>query len=692
MKKGLYRPGGLPLSHSLRAVFHSQVDPLPEATQTLLVIAAAEEGLDEVLATAERFGKGVDDLLPAEKAGLITLDGQRIAFRHPLIREAVYQRAPMSLRLAVHAALAETLTGDHRADRRAWHLAAAATGPDEHVAAELERTGARAARRRGHAVAAGAYERAAALTEAGPGTRARRLTLGAEAATEAGDLDWAAKLAAEAESQAVSQTAGQAGADPLLRSRIAHVQATALLWRGEYGQAHRLMLRAADLDPALLVRACQTAWYVGEPELAEIAERLVAAPPDGPMAALARLEAVALAQLTGVGRAGHPVPLAQALAQPFEETLDGTLEQALGQAIARAEENLAGQPPGLAAMTCGAPLIVGADDAALRLARGLVTRCHAEGSLGVLPMVLFFLAQAELFRNGHPDDVADTASTALRVAQDTGQHQWAVAHKGLLAYLAAMAGDEERCRTLTAETLAGPAVPMPGAHWADWARALFDLGHGRIEAALTRLEALTNGPGWYHVSAMRCVPDLVEAAVRRGEPGRAEHAVARYSRLGQRHLTERCRALLAEDAAAERHYLAALAVQAPPFERARTSLLYGEWLRRARRRSAAIPQLRDARDTFERLGARPWADRAGNELRAAGARSADTPSTDVTGPSGQAGLTSQERQIVRLAARGLSNKDIAAQLFLSPRTVGYHLYKAYPKLGVASRAELVALD
>lgn len=379
----------------------------------------------------------MDDLLPAEKAGLITLDGQRITFRHPLIREAVYQRAPMSLRLAVHAALAETLTGDHRADRRAWHLAAAATGPDEHVAAQLERTGARAARRRGHAVAAGAYERAAALTEAGPGARARRLTLGAEAATEAGDLDWAAKLAAEAESQAVSQTEGQAGADPLLRSRIAH---------------------------------------------------------------------------------------------------------------------------------------------------------------------------------------------------------------------------------------------------------------GRIEAALTRLEALTNGPGWYHVSAMRCVPDLVEAAVRRGGPGRAEHAVARYSRLGQRHLTERCRALLAEDAAAEPHYLAALAVQAPPFERARTSLLYGEWLRRARRRSAAIPQLRDARDTFERLGARPWADRAGNELRAAGARSADTPSTDVPGPSGQAGLTPQERQIVRLAARGLSNKDIAAQLFLSPRTVGYHLYKAYPKLGVASRAELVALD
>ncbi|GAA1280520.1 hypothetical protein Psi02_67500 [Planotetraspora silvatica] len=179
------------------------------------------------------------------------------------------------------------------------------------------------------------------------------------------------------------------------------------------------------------------------------------------------------------------------------------------------------------------------------------------------------------------------ASTALGIAEDTGQHQWVIHLKSFLAYLAAVQGDEERFRRLATDALSG-TVPMQGALWVDWGQGMLDLGSGRVDAALTRLEALTQGPGWYHVSAMRCVPDLVEAAVRSGEPGRAHHAFARYERWARqpftRALAERCRALLGSDADAEERYLAALEAGGPPFEHARTSLQYGEWLRRSRRR------------------------------------------------------------------------------------------------------------
>ncbi|GAA4956653.1 DNA-binding CsgD family transcriptional regulator [Nonomuraea thailandensis] len=655
-----HEPGALPLSSRLQSAFHSQVDHLPAETQTLLLVAAAGEGLDEVLAAAAQLGVTPADLGPAETEGLVTTAGQHVRFRHPLIREAVYQRAPISSRLAVHAALARALNGDHHADRRAWHLAAATVGPDEDVAAELERTAQRAARRHGYAAAATAYQRAASLTHRDDEARAReirarRLTLAAESATEAGELDRAQALAGEADALT---------SDSALRSRIVHTQATTHFGRGQYREAHRLMTEAALLDPALLVRAYQTAWYAGEAQLVEVSARLARALSetllDEPVAALARLENAAFSRLFG----GDPTPL--------------------DRAVAEAGDAMAAYPPGLAAMVCGAPLIAGQDAATLHLSARLIARCHAEGSIGVLPMVLYFQAQAELFHSGRFHEVGTAATTALRLAENTGQHQWAALNKGLLTYLAAVEGDEEGHRRLAAEVARGPAAPMQGAMWTDWARALLDLGQGRAETALGRLEALTQGPGWYHVSAIRCVPDLVEAAVRSGEPDRARPALARYLRLDQRHLIERCLALLAGNDA-EAHYLAALDAGGPAFEHARTRLLYGEWLRRTRRRAAAAGHLREAMESFRRLGAAPWAGRARAELQAAGDPAA-APAPDRT-----TGLTPQERQIVRLAARGLSNKDIAAQLFLSPRTVGYHLYKAYPKLGVASRGELAAL-
>jgi ATP/maltotriose-dependent transcriptional regulator MalT len=220
-----------------------------------------------------------------------------------------------------------------------------------------------------------------------------------------------------------------------------------------------------------------------------------------------------------------------------------------------------------------------------------------------------------------------------------------------------------------------------------------DLGLGRAEAALGRLENISESPARHHVSVMRGAPDLVEAAVRLGEPGRAAGRLERFAQWAGRArqpwadaLVLRCRALLAAEPDAEALYAGALDLHqrdGRPFEQARTELLYGEWLRRARRTTEARTRLRAALETFERLGAEPWSERARAELGATGAAAPRSQHR-----SGLARLTPQELQIVRLAAQGLSNRDIAAQLFLSHRTVGYHLYKAYPKLGVAARTEL----
>jgi DNA-binding CsgD family transcriptional regulator len=223
-----------------------------------------------------------------------------------------------------------------------------------------------------------------------------------------------------------------------------------------------------------------------------------------------------------------------------------------------------------------------------------------------------------------------------------------------------------------------------------WALGLLDLNRGHLDTALVQLETIFRGPMRYHASALQSIPDLVEAAVRLGQPQRAAEPLARFSQWA-RHadtpstdaLVERCHALLDLDGDAERHYLAALKLHEASFEQARTQLLYGAWLRRVRRKADARTQLRAAVDYLDRIGATPWAERARAELRATG--------TTISPPASRAGLprlTPQELQVARLAAQGLSNRDIAAQLFLSPRTVGYHLYKAYPKLGITSRSQL----
>jgi ATP/maltotriose-dependent transcriptional regulator MalT len=408
-------------------------------------------------------------------------------------------------------------------------------------------------------------------------------------------------------------------------------------------------------------------------------ERLAALdlPPDAPVRPVAEFLTAAL----GPAAAGAP--------------------PAVDEAAARARAAPGGRiDPRDLVLLCGVGLALGQDERSYELTTALVAESRESGGIGRLTTLLFFHAEAEIF-DARYDDAHATASEGLRVSRDTGQSQWVSQLSAALAHVAAVRGDEEECRAHVDRALAaGTGGTMaPGAPWAYWSQGLLDLGAGRAQAALDRLTLLTEESVRHHISAIRSVPDLVEAAVRLGVPERADEPLARFEAWARRSgqgwagaLVARCRALRAPDAEAEEYFTRALAAHDPhrrAMEAARTGLLYGEWLRRARRKAEARERLRTALDVFERLGARPWAQRARSELGAAGA--AVAPVQESRPVAEEAGLTPQETQIVRLAARGLSNRDIAAQLFLSPRTVGYHLYKAYPKLGVVSRGELAAL-
>ncbi|GAB2749589.1 ATP-binding protein [Kitasatospora kifunensis] len=671
--------GELALTSRLRQAFHGQVARLPAPSRTLLLVAAAEESgeLATVLRAAEALGAGPEDLLPAERAGLLrrTQDG-RYALRHPLLRAAILDGAPLDQKLDGHRALGAVLRADGELDRGSWHLALAATGPDAELAQALEGAARRAVARGGHAGAAAAYERAAQLAP-DRATVTRCLLLAAESALDAAEAERARSLALRG---------AELAEDALTLAVLDWVRATTEFWRGGYPEAHRLLLSAADREiPAqiaarALLQAFHTAWYLGERQVGEVLDK---------MAALALPAEDATAPLLGY--------LRSAIGPVFDRQAPPSLALTEVAALARAAG--ADSPRDLVQL-CGAALVPGRDAETFELAGELIAEARAAGAVGLLPTLLFFRAEAELFHGRHRDAELAVAE-GLALARDTAQPQWVSQLCALDAYLAALRGERELVGQRVGEALADQAsswgAPAAGTSWSQWALAVHDLGLGRAAEVVERLEPHTAGTYRHHVSAIRTVPDLVEAAVRLGRPERAEAAFERFeawsARIGSpdwtRALVLRCQALLGPAELAESGYLAALELHertGRPFELARTSLLFGEWLRRDRRKTEARARLRAALEVFERLGARPWAERARSELGAAGA------ATPVAAPAGPlAGLTPQEEQIARLAATGLSNREIAAQLFLSPRTVGHHLYKAYPKLGIASRGELADL-
>ncbi|NUP53131.1 MAG: helix-turn-helix transcriptional regulator, partial [Catenulispora sp.] len=646
------------------------------------------------------------DLEIAEKAGLITLSPTEITFRHPLIAAAAYRSAPLSARIAAHTAVAAALTDPADRDRRAWHRARAATAPDDPAASELEDTAERARERGGYEAAAAAYHQAARLTSV-PSDRARRLVLAGEMASETARLDDAREAA---------EQAARLPADPALRARIARVRATAEFKQGRPRSAHTLLtegaVHVAGTDPHRELRmhltAANAAWTVGDPALLALTHDRLAALhlPDGdPMTSVHRF----LSWMTALG-AGRP---AAELPAP-----DRIITEARNASVRC--------PYDLSFIAVGG-LVAGQERATGGVLAALAEESRRSGRVGWLVAMLSLRSSCEVLLGDHAAARA-CAAEGLDLARDVELRTWLRHCAGTLAYLAALEGDEDGCHTAAVEALGSPVTDhtKPGNTWAHWALAVLDLGAGRAEAAVRRLyfescdtagrdvagrgevgrqaagpsvPDLARTPGRGEVSptaagrfdppAIRSVPDLVEALVRVGRRDdalpavqRLEHWAAQIRQPSVDALVSRCRALISQEP--EQLYLEALDLHQSdprPFEHARTVLLYGEWLRRSRRKSEARSQLDCALSLFESLGAHPWSERAAAELDATQPRR--TPQSLASG-----GLTAQESKITRLAAEGLSDKQIAARLFLSPRTVGYHLSKAYPKLGIQSRKEL----
>ena len=678
-------PAPLPLPRRLQQSYYRQVAALPAPTRTFLLVAAAEEtgDLGLVRRAAQALGVPAAAADAAERSGLIAADAQVVSFRHPLVRAAVYQGATSAERGAAHAALAgaldHPLAGEPDADRRAWHCAAAATGPDEGVAAALERAADRARQRLGHASAAAALERAARLTPAQP-DRARRLIAAAGAALDAGRPEAASALAEQGQPLTT---------EPGALAEIARVRAWVAMERGAMHRVHELVVAGAGpiagSDPtaaaAMLRLGAVAGWWAGDAKLVQDAAD----------------------RMTGLGRSGLiPGPgalqaMADLLARPAAAV------PRLAEVVAAARQVLA-QPDQLAVRFYAAnmALLIGDFDSARDLMLTTAQACRTQGVIRFLAPLSLGLSYANFcltrFRAA-----TETATEGLRLAEDTGQPVRAAGLYSMLALLAAIAGDEPRCSELAASALRQFAAEEVAnvSTMAEWALGLLDLGLGRYGAALNRFEMTATGPLRHYIQPMLFAPDQVEAAVRFDPAGhgadRAAEPLGRFAAwagaTGQpwaEAVLHRCRALT-QDGDPEAHYREALrqhAVSGRPFEHGRTELLYGEWLRRNRRGTDARAHLRTALALFDRTGAAPWAERARAELRAAGEPAA----AGAPAPDRLSLLTPQELQVVRLAASGATNRDIAAQLFISPRTVSHHLYRAFPKLGVTNRTALARLD
>ncbi|MEO3786946.1 AAA family ATPase [Actinocorallia sp. B10E7] len=633
----------LSIADRVLAAFRARIAALPERTRLMTLIIAAEGRSDSpgLLTAAGSLGVGLEDLQPAEQAGLVAVDGTAIAFRHPLIRTAAYQSGVLAQRVLAHRALAEASSDP---DCRARHGAAAATGPDAAVAEELEQAAERARTRAAPAIAAGLYRQAADLTP-DPSGRARRLGAAATTALESGDVDEAGDLVSRAE---------RLTGDPAARAWLAPVRAAVEFERGDPVTAARILIEHApdappDTAEGMARTAATYAWFSGD--AASVREAAALLPLDPAVQGMA---------FVVDGDHGRGVPL-------------------LVEAASRAGGGMAG---------VYAAAFVGDDETMLSLVTAEAERCRREGLIGALPEVLQMLARSQVLEGRHRDAEASVAE-AEAIAWDIGLRRRVGRLELVLARIAAVEGDADRCFGLAEPTVDSGVS-------ASCVLSLLDLGMGRHERALDRLEAAWAGPGRHMTALLASTGDQVEAAVRLGVPERAAEPLRLFrswaEAVGQpwaRAIASRCEGMLTGE---EQSYADALALHGQsgrPFERARTELVYGEWLRRAKRRTEARAHLRAALEVFDRLRAAPWVERVRGELGANGDAPASAPSVSTRGSEL---LTPQELQVVRLAAEGFSSRDIAARLFLSRRTVEHHLYKAYPKLGVRSRGELVRLD
>ena len=668
--------GPLPVTGRIEQSFLRRVRPLPQETQRLLVLAAAEPVGDPALLwrAARKLGISADAAAPAEADGLLTV-GTRVTFRHPLVRSAVYQAAPAGDRRRAHEAIAEVTDQDNDPDRRAWHRAQAAAGPDEDVAAELERSAGRAQARGGFAAAAAFLEHSAALTP-DPGRRAQRALAAAQAKYQAGAFNAALGLLATAESGPL---------DEFQRAR-------ADLLRGQIGSASR---RGSDAPPLLLKAAKSLELLDVRLARETYLEALFAAVVAGRLAIGGGARVVAEA-----ARAAPPPP------QP-PRAADLLLD---GLALVITE----GYPAGASLLKQAVSAFRGTDVSREEGLRWLWQVCHGAGLLWDYEnWDLLSARQAQLARDAG-------ALTALPFALTTraGVHLWAgeftvaaslvaevesvteatgssFAPYGNLA-LAALQGREAEAAELIEAGTKDAEHRGEGERltFIQLATAVLCNGRGRYAEALAAAQqASEDSPA--NLFANWAVAELIEAATRSGAPERAIGALQRLSAIARASGTDwvlgieaRSQALVIEGQSAETRYREAidrLGRTHLRMELGRAHLLYGEWLRRENRRTDAREQLRTAHQMLAAMGADGFAERAARELSATGERVrkriADTP----------AQLTARETQIAQLASDGLSNPEIAAQLFMSPRTVEYHLHKVFAKLAISSRRQLHAV-
>jgi DNA-binding CsgD family transcriptional regulator len=652
-------PARLPLGARLENVFADQVARLPQPAQDLLLLAAAGDAvtLTELDKAARLLGIDAPEgrLRDAEAAGLVRPTGDELSFRHPLIRSATYGAASFPRRIAAHRALAEVFAGD--LERSAWHRAAGTVGRDEHVARDLE-AAAGLARTRGALGGTMRYlERAAELSH-DPGETARRLAQAAEAARQSGLPDAALRLVAAAKKTA----------DPLVVAELAGIETFLSLYVGVPGPDIEQMLdtglRVAPIDRDLAASLYLFAAVRVQEECpgTPIADRI-----------LRHLRDLGLPDTDG------RTTMAAAFLAPAQNA------ERLLTAVRAATRDLSAVPTTwLSGLATAAGLLHDWTLAGTCWTAAVAGHRRA-GALAALTGARIHQARNLLVR-GRLADAALAAEEARRYGNDLGLPMIATAAAVVTAHLAAWRGDQ-------ATEEPAPAARADLRFQLSWARGLAALAAGRHLAALDELRDAAGHPDLGPLA----VADLTEAACRAGV---AEQAAPMLAAIEERTrpfrsdllgiLTERSRGLLAgDDGRAEKHFRAVLgmadAAREYPLQVARTRLVHGEWLRRQRRTADARDELAAAAAEFDRAGAVPWAARARAELRAAGV--AVSPSAK---PAGAALLTAQEMQIARLAAEGRTNKEIADQLFLSHRTVGAHLYRIFPKLGITSRAALPA--
>lgn len=670
-------PDRLPVTESVERAFLDRYRRLPEAAQTLLLVAAADDSghVATIVRAGQALGAGPDALDAVEASGLLTERNGVLSLRHPLVRSAIYGAATSTRRRHAHRALADALVGTPQEDRRAWHLAASVDAPDDEVVAALDETAERAQRRGGHEAASAAWTRAAELT-LDPHARARRLYAAAAASVAAGHPADADRLLRSALVDADEQV------DPLLRVDLLHLQGQVEWNSRSLNDGYRLVCQAAA----------------------------AAAPHDPGRARLLAMLAAALASF-GARSADTPDPTTIALAlDPAADAPAAQLAAAAllegfaavtqddwptaATALRRAWDIPTGPdaPPVLQHNLAIATMHLGDDTRAIDL-HDLQLQ-HARDA-GAVNMIEHALTRGVVFRiaTGAWAEATSQAQEALLLDRNLGLDEIVTFPLAELAVIAALRGDPQAPAHLAELEAALDQHPPRG--------AVTGLVAGLTHWAAARQPDVVPATALHHLEQIDlpvvrglAALDRIETAVHAGRLDLAESWLDELRRFAEG-------SDMAWAWAAVHHCRAVLAVGDPEDEfrqalewhgrssrlpaKARTQLALGEHLRRSRRRADARGPLREAMETFETLGAALWAERARQELRASGEtarRGANLVATD---------LTAQETQIAGLVRQGMSNKDVAARLFISPRTVDFHLRNVYTKLGISSRTELAAL-